>query len=476
MMMLDADSIVPAKSMIDIAKMMNGNDKIGIIQSGINMVIRKTLHARLSKFTVALTLIIDRFGQHFFYMGRSFYYGHNAMIRTEAFAKYCRLPILKKKGPWAAGRPISHDYVEAALLDGAGYEIWSLPELESFEELPTNFIDDFQRENRWMYGSMLYLRVVSLSRIDFLYKARLFTSALNYFNPLFGWVMLVIGLYGLIYIFDHPLISKILFNKFRFVFIFSISFLIFSLLSKGILSIIYYHKQRKMYLFNGFVKMTFSYCLYVFFTILFGPLLMCQMSKMLLFWAMGKKINWGEQNRDDRQLSWGECFSQVGWMSLVGAAILYILIYYVFSHYTVQSQHLLGVKKITLILWYFPLLGGLLFAPVIVRSTSVENKFMEKMKWFTSPQELYPHFVVKRTEELIPYFEKEVPEEMTFTHLINSPWFFFKRFQQLPERLSKYHFWKDKLAKKQLSELTAKEKFVILRCRELWEEFHIRNL
>lgn len=475
MMMLDADSIVPGKSMIDMARIMEGSERIGIVQANLSMVMRNTLYARISKFISSFSLTIGFFGQYYFYMGKSYYYGHNAMIRTAAFAEHCALPILKKKGPWSAGRPLSHDYVEAALLDGAGYEIWSLPQIPSFEELPTNFIDDFQRENRWMYGSMTYLRVFLLDRLDFLYKTRLFTSAINYFNPLFGWLFLIMGLYGLVYIFDHPMKSYYLMKKFEPILLFSLFFLVFSIFAKGGVSVLYFYKKKELYLYGGISKIIISYFAYVIYNMLVAPMYMCQLSKMLLFWVSGRKIQWGEQNREDRGLTWGEAISQVGWMSVIGVFITYIVIYNVFSHDTLAVQKILHISKFSLMFWYFPLLGGLLIAPIIVRLTSQENSAIKSMSWFKSPQEVETHFVIRRTEELIPYFSEVVPENLTFLDLIASPWFFFRRLRQLPHRQRKYHFWKDTLLSKKVEDLTVQEKFLVLRNRHLWEDFHIRG-
>ncbi|MBJ6973820.1 glucan biosynthesis glucosyltransferase H, partial [Vibrio cholerae] len=43
------------------------------------------------------------------------YWGHNAIVRTEAFASAAGLPALPGKPP-LGGHILSHDFVEAALL------------------------------------------------------------------------------------------------------------------------------------------------------------------------------------------------------------------------------------------------------------------------------------------------------------------------------------------------------------------------
>ena len=57
------------------------------------------------------------------------YWGHNAIIRTRAFAAHCGLPDLKGRPP-LGGHILSHDFVEAALIRRAGWTVYMLPELE----------------------------------------------------------------------------------------------------------------------------------------------------------------------------------------------------------------------------------------------------------------------------------------------------------------------------------------------------------
>ncbi|MCX8666311.1 glucans biosynthesis glucosyltransferase MdoH [Acetobacteraceae bacterium B3987] len=476
MLMLDADSVVPAHSIDLMARTMEGNDNIGIVQADLSMVMRNTLYSRISKFISSISLAVGSFRQYFFYMGNSYYYGHNAIIRVQAFAKHCSLPILKRKGPWGAGRPLSHDYVEAALLGSAGYEIWSLPQIQSFEELPTNFIDDFQREMRWMYGSMTYLRVLFLRGIKPFHKVRLFTSAITYINPLFGWIFLLLSSFGIIYIFKHPLKSLIIMTKFKFIFGFMIFFLIFSIVSHGIIYLTYIHKTRKSYLFGGMSKAIISYVFCVIYSIFVSPLYMCQLTKMLLCWAISKKLHWGTQNRDDRSLEWSEAFSLTGWMVLLGIILCYIINNVIFSYYTPHVQKILRIGKLPFMIFYIPLVCGMILSPLIVKFTSSHNDLIRRKNIFVSPQEVEPAFVVSRTEELVKMFYKIVPPSIDFTFLIKSPWFFHRYFDKLASRPHKTKFWLRKIKGKNVEDLTQREKYVVLRTRELWEKFHVENM
>lgn len=472
MVMLDADSIMPADSLIQMARIMEGNPRIGIIQAYLSMVFRKTVYAKISKFISALTLKIGFYGLYYFYMGQGYYYGHNAIIRTQAFMEHCGLPTLRKRGPWAGGKPLSHDYVEAALLEGAGYEVWSLPELDSFEELPTNLIDDMQREMRWMYGSLTYLRVFLISRITPLYKSRLFTSAINYFNPLMGWIFFMMGIFGLRYIFENPIRSYSIMQKDGIFFLFSLAFLAFSILARMALPIIYQWKRGDSEDFGGIAKMTWSYCLYFLYGLATGPIYMAQFTRMLYHWAKGEKMQWIEQNRDDRSLSWGEAFKHFWWMSALGIGLMWLVIEYVFSKDTALVQKMMHLPKWNLLFWYVPFLFGLISAVWLVRFTSLEVPLLDRLRWFASPQEVRPHFVLAATQRLQEMMNETVPDHLTATDALRNPWFYLRHREFCRDRPQKYDFWLPRLRDRSFADLTEPEKRAVLSERRLFDLFH----
>ncbi len=473
MIMLDADSILPGATMIKMARMMEGRDKIGIIQACLTMVYRNTLFAKMARFISSLTLKIGFYGVYYFYMGQGYYYGHNAIIRTSAFIEHCALPLLKKRGPWAAGKPISHDYVEAALLDGAGFEIWSLPELDSFEELPSNLIDDIIRETRWMHGSFMYFRVFMASRITSLYKARLFTSAINYFNSIFGWIFLFLGLFGMRYIFENPYRSYDIMQKYWPVFVFSMGFLIISILARMILPFLYLLKTRQVYLFGGWAKLTVSYIFYFIYSLLIGMLHMAQFTRIIFYWLKGEKINWGEQSRGDRALTWAESFKHFWWVSAIGIALAYLVSDYVFVADTQSVQAILHISKWGLMFWYIPTLSGFILSVWLVRFLSMEFPLLNKMGWFASPQDIAPHFVLKRTQALEIEMTARIPENTNAADAVRNPFFYHYHRARLVDRPRKFAY-RQELLQKPFSELSQREKFAVLSDRLLFDAFHAR--
>lgn len=475
MLMLDADSIVPADSMVRMARIMEGNPQIAIVQANLMMVFRKTLYARISRYISALTLKLGLYGQYFTHLGNGFYYGHNALLRVKPFIQYCGLPALKARGPFQSGKPLSHDYVEAALMSGAGYEIWTLPDIDSYEELPTNFIDDMQREMRWMVGSMMYLRVFNTRRIPSIFKIRLFTSAINYFSPALGWVFFVLALFGLRYVFSHPLESRYIIEHYTYIFIFSLGFLVVSILIRFFLPTLYFYKKNQLSQFGGFIKSSFTYILYTIYALVMGPILMAQLTKMLIFWARGKKVHWGEQYRDDREISLREAWNHFGWMTGLGIIFFFLVVRWVFILDTHQVQNILGVPKWGLLFWYVPLLGGLTFAPLITHFFSKQNKLVENIKWFESPTDNSQPFVLLRTLELEKKLGQNIPDSWGFLDAIGSPLFFHYHRKITENRSHKFNFWIRRLKDKNFEEWSEKEKRVVLNERSLLSYFHENN-
>ena len=92
------------------------------------------------------------------------YWGHNAIIRTTAFAEAAGLPELEGRKPFG-GHVLSHDFVEAALLRRAGWAVYMLPQLDgSYEETPPSLIDLAARDRRWAQGNLQHIKIAAAPR------------------------------------------------------------------------------------------------------------------------------------------------------------------------------------------------------------------------------------------------------------------------------------------------------------------------
>lgn len=99
---------------------MEANPNAGIIQSSPKASGMDTLYARCQQFATRVYGPLFTAGLHFWQLGESHYWGHNAIIRVKPFIEHCALAPLPGEGSFA-GSILSHDFVEAALMRRAGW-------------------------------------------------------------------------------------------------------------------------------------------------------------------------------------------------------------------------------------------------------------------------------------------------------------------------------------------------------------------
>ncbi|WP_232628417.1 glucans biosynthesis glucosyltransferase MdoH [Methylobacterium sp. Leaf118] len=162
MIVLDADSLMTGASMRKLARLMEENPRVGLIQTVSYAAGRDTLFARIQQFAVRLYAPLSLRCLETWQGPDGSYWGHNAILRVAAFAQNAELPVLSGKPP-LGGEILCHDIVEGALLRRAGWEVRLLPEMGgTWEEMPTNLIDLLGRERRWCQGNLQHLRVLPM--------------------------------------------------------------------------------------------------------------------------------------------------------------------------------------------------------------------------------------------------------------------------------------------------------------------------
>ncbi len=160
MVVLDADSIMSGEAIVTLVRLMERNRRVGLIQGVPLLVNGETILARLQQFATCLYGRLFSTGLNFWQLSEANYWGHNAIIRLAPFIRHCSLPELPGDGPFG-GRILSHDYVEAALLRRAGWQVWLATDLEgNFEECPANVIDLAKRDRRWLQGNLQHAKLI----------------------------------------------------------------------------------------------------------------------------------------------------------------------------------------------------------------------------------------------------------------------------------------------------------------------------
>lgn len=191
MLVLDADSLMQGETVVRLVGLMERNPRAGLIQTAPMPVRQRTLFGRLMQFGAALYGPLLAAGSSFWQGSTANYWGHNAILRLAPFHAHCGLPLLPGKPP-LGGEIMSHDFVEAALMKRAGWDVWFLSELSgSYEELPGNVIDYARRDRRWAQGNLQHLRLLGERGLHPMSRLHLLMGASSFLVSLLWLVLLL---------------------------------------------------------------------------------------------------------------------------------------------------------------------------------------------------------------------------------------------------------------------------------------------
>ena len=194
MIVLDADSTMAGETVLRLVDAMERNPGVGLIQTAPTIVKAATPFARVSQFGVRLYGRVAAAGLAWWTGAEGSYWGHNAILRTRAFAEACGLPIMPGKKPFG-GHIMSHDVVEAALLRRAGWAVHVTAALDgSCEETPPTITDFIRREHRWCQGNLQHIALLSARGLNGASKMQLFMGVLAYVASPLWFASLVAGL------------------------------------------------------------------------------------------------------------------------------------------------------------------------------------------------------------------------------------------------------------------------------------------
>ncbi|GLI22921.1 membrane glycosyltransferase [Xanthobacter flavus] len=194
MLILDADSVMTGDCMVRLADGLERTPDAGLIQTLPVIVGGRTLFARLQQFAGRLYGPLIAQGLAWWHGPQSNYWGHNAIIRTRAFAEAAGLPHLKGRKPFG-GHILSHDFVEAALLVRAGWGVYMVAGLPgSYEEGPPSLTDLAVRDRRWCQGNLQHAAVLPVRGLSAASRIHLLTGIGSYVSAPLWLLMLLAGL------------------------------------------------------------------------------------------------------------------------------------------------------------------------------------------------------------------------------------------------------------------------------------------
>jgi membrane glycosyltransferase len=383
MIVLDADSVMSGECVATLVRLMEANPSAGIIQTAPRAAGRETLYARVQQFATRVYGPLFTAGLHFWQLGESYYWGHNAIIRIAPFMRHCALRRLPGRGP-LSGEILSHDFVEAALMRRAGWKVWMAYDLPgSYEEMPPNLLDELKRDRRWCQGNLINSRLSVWEGLHPAHRAVFMTGIMTYVSAPLWLLSLALSTAFIVLqtvippqYFFHPrqlfpiwpewdMHSAIGFAAGTGVVLFLPKVL-------GAILVIARGAGR----FGGVLRFTLSVMLEVIFSALLAPIRMLFHTQFVIAALTGWHVNWSSPPREDTQTTWSEAMRRHGVHTLIGIA-WGAGIYWVHPPYT----------------WLLlPVVGALaLSTPISVYSSRVSlGRAMRRAKLFLIPEETDP--------------------------------------------------------------------------------------
>ncbi len=177
----DADSLMCGDTLVRMVRLMEREPQCGILQTAPALINARSPFARLQQFSNHVYGPLFTSGLAALQLGEAAYWGHNAIIRTQPFMRHCGLRAMRGLGLFR-GPVLSHDFVEAAYMSRAGYEVWLEPELHgSYEESPPSLDDELTRDRRWAKGNLQHLRLLVGGRgLHFAHRMAFLNGILSY--------------------------------------------------------------------------------------------------------------------------------------------------------------------------------------------------------------------------------------------------------------------------------------------------------
>ena len=192
MLILDADSLMSGETLVRLAAAMERKPRVALIQTLPVVVGGSSIFARMQQFAGRVYGPPLVHGNAWWHGSEGNYWGHNAIIRTAAFAAHCGLPDLGGPRPFG-GSVLSHDFVEAALLRRGGWAVHLAPGLAgSYEEGPPSLTDMLVRDRRWCQGNLQHGGVLPARGLHWVSRWHLLTGIGHYVTaPMWAMLMLL---------------------------------------------------------------------------------------------------------------------------------------------------------------------------------------------------------------------------------------------------------------------------------------------
>lgn len=416
MLILDADSVMEGATIVRLAALMEREPGTGLIQTLPVIVNGTTLFARMQQFAGRIYGPLIAHGIARWHGTEGNYWGHNAIIRTRAFAEQAGLPVLPGRTPFG-GHVLSHDFVEAALIRRGGWAVRMVPDLPgSFEEGPPSLTDVAVRDRRWCQGNLQHAAVLPTRGLQWVSRLHLMMGIGSYVTSPLWLVFLLFGVLislqsrfvrpeyfgeGPSLFPNWPRVDPVLAEQ---LFTATMAVLLAPKLMAYI-ALLFDPSLRRAC--GGFLRAFGSVLIETLIGGLIAPIAMLIQSSAVVGVLLGRDSGWNAQRRDDGRVP-------------IGAVIAGYWQYTLFGLILAGAAYAVSTP---LFLWMTPVLVGLGLAVPLVLLTSSRSagRALRRLGLLRIPEEIVPPPSLQRALGLYRQLSQEIREEDALHRLIQDP-------------------------------------------------------
>lgn len=307
---LDADSVMAPRTVLRLARLMQAEPKLALVQTLIAARPTAAVFPRLFQFGMRHGMRAYATGIAWWQGPDGPYWGHNALLRLAAFRDHGAMPTLPN-----GARILSHDQVEAAMLRAAGWEVRLDPHEDgSWEANPPTMLEFLARDIRWMAGNLQYFQLLRMPMFRAMGRVQLALAILLF---LMSPILFVVALLALANAFDprgavEPLAGLAA--------TWLLALLYWSPKLLGALEVVLDARKRDRW--GGGARLARGVVMEFLFDLLLMPIRIAAHSFGMAAMLLGRQIGWAPQQRDAARVPWGVAARALWWHTLIGLVLL----------------------------------------------------------------------------------------------------------------------------------------------------------
>jgi membrane glycosyltransferase len=416
LLLLDADSLMDGATVVELARRMEDDPRAGIIQTLPRLHRGATLLARVQQFAGSVYGALLGEGLAWWAGTEATFWGHNAILRTEAFMACAGLPVLPGKPP-LGGPILSHDFVEAALIRRGGYSVTIAADLAgSYEECPSSLLDLAARDRRWCQGNLQHVRLLRARGLHWVSRLHLVAGILSYASSVL-WLLFVIATLalGLQYefvlqrYFPH---TSTLFPQWpridpaRAAWLLGLTTtILMGPKVMGLLSVLL--RPSRVRAFGGVLRLLPGFVLEVLVSALIAPVQGLIHVGLVADVLRGRDSGWRAQRRDGEGVPWSVAVARHRGHAVAGLALALAA----------------GGISWQLLAWLSPAVVGMLLAAPLSKVTAspAVGRFLQRLGLLRTPEETRPPAVARAADDVLPAYREAVARAPRLVEVVRDP-------------------------------------------------------